>query len=113
MRLLVIEDAGQALPATYRHHQVGGLGDVTCFTFFAQKALSLGEGGFICTNSASIADRCRVLVMSPWDLLPPALEDEPDLSTSDTVSIVASTKTAPIRLAKMTWPWPPRWRHCM
>ena len=74
--LLVIEDAGQALPATYRHHQVGGLGDVTCFTFFAQKALSLGEGGFICTNSASIADRCRVLVMSPWDLLPPTLEDE-------------------------------------
>ena len=91
--LLVIEDAGQALPATYRHHQVGALGDVTCFTFFAQKALSLGEGGFICTNNASIAERCRVLVMSPWDLLPPSLEDEPDFSTSDTIAIAASTKT--------------------
>lgn len=76
--LLVIEDAGQALPATYRHHKVGALGDVSCFTFFAQKALSLGEGGFICTNDAHLADRCRLLVMSPWELLPPSLEDEPD-----------------------------------
>lgn len=75
-RLLVIEDAGQALPATYRHHNVGALGDVSCFTFFAQKALSLGEGGFICTNDARLADRCRLLVMSPWELLPPSLEDE-------------------------------------
>lgn len=92
--LLVIEDAGQALPATYRHHQVGGLGDVTCFTFFAQKALSLGEGGFICTNSATIADRCRVLVMSPWDLMPPTLEDEPEFSATDTIAIASLTKTA-------------------
>lgn len=84
--LLVIEDAGQALPATYRHHQVGSLGDVTCFTFFAQKALSLGEGGFICTNNASIADRCRVLVMSPWDLIPPTLEDEPAFSNSSAIN---------------------------
>ncbi len=91
--LLVIEDAGQALPATYRHHQVGDLGDVTCFTFFAQKALSLGEGGFICTNSASIADRCRMLVMSPWDLLPPALEDDPGFATSDTVAIGPSKRS--------------------
>ena len=80
--LLVIEDAGQALPATYRHHKVGALGDVSCFTFFAQKALSLGEGGFICTNDARLADRCRLLVMSPWEMLPPSLEDEPDDFTS-------------------------------
>lgn len=91
--LLVIEDAGQALPATYRHQKVGGLGDVTCFTFFAQKALSLGEGGFICTNNASVADRCRVLVMSPWDLVPPTLEDEPEFSATDTVATLSSTNT--------------------
>ncbi|MFM9964598.1 MAG: DegT/DnrJ/EryC1/StrS family aminotransferase [Planctomycetaceae bacterium] len=92
--LLVIEDAGQALPATYRHQQVGGLGDVTCFTFFAQKALSLGEGGFICTNQAAIADRCRVLVMSPWDLIPPTLEDEPEFATTDTLANLSPTATA-------------------
>lgn len=86
--LLVIEDAGQALPATYRHHKIGALGDVTCFTFFAQKALSLGEGGFICTNDARLADRCRLLVMSPWEIAPPSLEDEPDglLAEADSLS---------------------------
>ncbi len=92
--LLVIEDAGQALPATYRHHQVGSLGDVTCFTFFAQKALSLGEGGFICTNNATIADRCRMLVLSPWDLIPPTLEDESEFSTSDAIHSESSTAIA-------------------
>ena len=81
--LLVIEDAGQALPATYRHHKVGALGDVSVFTFFAQKALSLGEGGFICTNHAPLADRCRLLVMSPWDLIPPPLDDEPGQSRTE------------------------------
>lgn len=91
--LKVIEDAGQALPATYRHQQVGGLGDVTCFTFFAQKALSLGEGGFICTNDARVADRCRVLVVSPWDLIPPSLEDEPEFSTTDTLANLSPTAT--------------------
>ena len=89
--LLVIEDAGQALPATYQHHQVGSLGDVTCFTFFAQKALSLGEGGFICTNNATIADRCRVLAMSPWDLIPPTLEVEPEFTNSNTNNVSEST----------------------
>lgn len=90
--LLVIEDAGQALPATYRHHKVGALGDVSCFTFFAQKALSLGEGGFICTNHAAWADRCRLLVLSPWDLTPPALDDD-DASTpamSEGTSLISS-----------------------
>ena len=84
--LLVIEDAGQALPATYRHHKVGAFGDVSVFTFFAQKALSLGEGGFICTNNTPLADRCRLLVMSPWELTPPSLEDEPEVSAMETMT---------------------------
>ncbi len=70
-RLIVIEDAGQALPATYRHDRVGGLGDISCFTFFAQKALSLGEGGMICTNDADVANRCRLRALNPWSLASP------------------------------------------
>lgn len=84
--LLVIEDAGQALPATYQHQKVGALGDITCFTFFAQKALSLGEGGFICTNSTPFADRCRRLVMSPWELNPPSLTDESEVSITESTA---------------------------
>lgn len=90
--LLVIEDAGQALPATYRHQKIGALGDVSCFTFFAQKALTLGEGGFICTNDACLADRCRLLVMSPWESLPPSLEDEPGDSTNAAGSTNSSAR---------------------
>ncbi len=92
--LLVIEDAGPALPATYRHQKIGALGDVSCFTFFAQKALSLGEGGFICTNDARLADRCRLLVMNPWELMPPSLDDELDDSTIDTDTSNASARTS-------------------
>ena len=100
--LLVIEDAGQALPATYRHHKVGALGDVSVFTFFAQKALSLGEGGFICTNQAPLADRCRLLVMSPWDLTPPPLDDEPNRSADDTVHFGSTTHSMPERASPLS-----------
>jgi len=67
--LTVIEDAGHALTATYRHDMVGCLGDITCFTFFAQKAMSLGEGGMICTNNGSQASQWRLAMNSPWNLV--------------------------------------------
>ncbi len=67
--LSVIEDAGHALTATYRHDMVGSLGDITCFTFFAQKAMSLGEGGMICTNDADQASQWRLAMNSPWNLV--------------------------------------------
>jgi perosamine synthetase len=89
----IIEDAGQALSATYRHNKVGGLGDVACFTFFAQKALSLGEGGVVCTSRADLAERCRMLAQSPWDLIPPALEVE-SASNSAAAAFGNSTETS-------------------
>lgn len=67
--LTIIEDAGHALTATYRHDMVGSLGDITCFTFFAQKAMSLGEGGMICTNNAELASQWRLAMCSPWSLV--------------------------------------------
>ena len=73
-RLTVIEDAGQALLATYRHDMVGGLGDTTCFTFFAQKAIALGEGGMICTHDSLLAEQFRMMVVSPWSLVAPNLD---------------------------------------
>jgi perosamine synthetase len=90
----VIEDAGQALSATYRHDKVGGLGDVACFTFFAQKALSLGEGGVVCTNRADFAERCRLLAMSPWDLIPPTLEVEAASNSEPAASFRYLTETS-------------------
>jgi dTDP-4-amino-4,6-dideoxygalactose transaminase len=58
--LRLIEDAAHALPARYGGRLIGG-GDVTCFSFYATKTLTTGEGGMICTDDDAVAERCRVM----------------------------------------------------
>ena len=43
--IAVIEDAAHALPAQYQGEMVGTLGDITCFSFYATKTMTTGEGG--------------------------------------------------------------------
>jgi perosamine synthetase len=57
----VIEDAAHALPASYRGRTVGTIGDVTCFSFYANKTITTGEGGMATTADPMIADRIRSL----------------------------------------------------
>ena len=59
--LKVLEDAAHALPATYKGKKIGTISDVTCFSFYATKTLSTGEGGMICTNDQEIAERCAIM----------------------------------------------------
>jgi perosamine synthetase len=59
--LYVIEDAAEAHGALYRGRKVGGLGDVACFSFYANKIVTTGEGGMVTTNNLAIADRVRSL----------------------------------------------------
>lgn len=60
--LTIIEDAAQALGATYRERQVGTLGDVACVSFYPTKNLGgFGEGGMILTGDAGLADVARQL----------------------------------------------------
>ncbi|HSP86833.1 MAG TPA: DegT/DnrJ/EryC1/StrS family aminotransferase [Ignavibacteriaceae bacterium] len=59
--LKVIEDAAHSLPATYKGKKIGTISDVTCFSFYATKTLSTGEGGMICTNDESLAERCKIM----------------------------------------------------
>lgn len=59
--LKVLEDAAHSLPATYKGKKIGTLSDVTCFSFYATKTLSTGEGGMICTNDEEIAERCAIM----------------------------------------------------
>ncbi len=59
--LVVIEDCAEAHGATYKGRKVGSLGDVGCFSFYANKILTTGEGGMITCNDAAVAARARSL----------------------------------------------------
>jgi dTDP-4-amino-4,6-dideoxygalactose transaminase len=58
----VVEDAAQAIGATYQGKPVGALGALGCFSFFPSKNLgAFGEGGLVTTNNAALAARARLL----------------------------------------------------
>jgi dTDP-4-amino-4,6-dideoxygalactose transaminase len=58
----VIEDAAQAIGATYRNRQAGSIGAMGCFSFFPSKNLgAFGDGGLVTTNDASLAHELRLL----------------------------------------------------
>lgn len=59
--LAVIEDAAQAHGASYKGEPVGSIGDVGCFSFYATKNITTGEGGIVTTDDEEIADRIRLL----------------------------------------------------
>ena len=50
-KLKVIEDAAQAIGVTWNDQHCGSFGDVASFSFFADKTITTGEGGFVCTNN--------------------------------------------------------------
>ncbi|MFH1741067.1 MAG: DegT/DnrJ/EryC1/StrS family aminotransferase, partial [bacterium] len=60
-RLCVIEDAAHAFPAKYKSRMLGSIGDIICFSFYATKTITTGEGGMICTNNDGWAERCRIM----------------------------------------------------
>ncbi|MCC7119852.1 MAG: DegT/DnrJ/EryC1/StrS family aminotransferase [Anaerolineales bacterium] len=59
--LIVIEDAAEAHGATVRGRKVGSFGDMACFSFYANKIITTGEGGMVVTNNRQLADRLRLL----------------------------------------------------
>jgi perosamine synthetase len=54
--LKVIEDCAEAHGAVYRGRKVGCLGDVGCFSFYANKIITTGEGGMLTTDDHDLAD---------------------------------------------------------
>jgi dTDP-4-amino-4,6-dideoxygalactose transaminase len=64
--LTIIEDAAHAFPATYKGRTIGaelaeGRPSAACFSFYATKTITTGEGGMICTNDPVLAERCRIM----------------------------------------------------
>ncbi|MEM2946796.1 MAG: DegT/DnrJ/EryC1/StrS family aminotransferase [Candidatus Bathyarchaeia archaeon] len=59
--LKIIEDAAQAHGATYNGKPVGAYADVACWSFYASKNMTTGEGGMITTNDDTIAETLRLI----------------------------------------------------
>src|ERR1044072_1943594 len=77
--LWIVEDAAHAFPAAWRQNpqqpwqQCGeGTADVTCYSFYANKTITTGEGGMALTNNAELAERIRMMSLhglshDAWD----------------------------------------------
>jgi len=59
--LRVIEDAAHAFPSFYDGKMIGTIGDITCFSFYATKTITTGEGGMATTENEEWADRMRIM----------------------------------------------------
>ena len=57
----IVEDAAHAFPATHNDKYVGTFGDVTCFSFYANKTITTGEGGMLTTNDDTIYKRIKTM----------------------------------------------------
>lgn len=59
--LYVVEDAAEAHGAEYKGKKTGGFGDIGCFSFYANKIITTGEGGMIVTDDEEFAERAKSL----------------------------------------------------
>ena len=59
--LSIIEDAAEAHGAEAHGRRVGGIGTMGCFSFYANKIITTGEGGMVVTSDAELAERLRSL----------------------------------------------------
>ena len=59
--LFVVEDCAEAHGALYKGNKVGSLSDAGCFSFYANKIITTGEGGMVTTNNPALADKMRSL----------------------------------------------------
>ena len=59
--LILIDDAAHAIPVEYNGQYIGNLGDLSCFSFYANKNMTTGEGGMITTNDDALAEPLRTM----------------------------------------------------
>ena len=57
----LIEDAAHAFPTRYGERMIGSIGDATCFSFYANKTITTGEGGMLVTDDIRLYERAKVM----------------------------------------------------
>ena len=59
--LKILEDAAHAFPTRHGGRMVGTFGDVTCFSFYANKTITTGEGGMLVTDDKAVCERVKAM----------------------------------------------------
>lgn len=59
--LFVIEDAAHGFPGKYKGREIGTMGDIAAYSFYATKTITTAEGGMLLTDSDEFEDRARVM----------------------------------------------------
>lgn len=59
--ITVVEDAAESHGAEFHGRRAGSFGQIGCFSFYANKIITTGEGGMVVTDDDSLAERCRSL----------------------------------------------------
>ncbi|MCB1195713.1 DegT/DnrJ/EryC1/StrS family aminotransferase [bacterium] len=59
--LKIIEDAAHALESSFNSQKIGSIGDFTCFSFYATKNITTGEGGMLTCDNDALAEKIRIL----------------------------------------------------
>jgi dTDP-4-amino-4,6-dideoxygalactose transaminase len=57
----LIEDAAHAFPTRLDNRLIGSFGDASCFSFYANKTITTGEGGMLLTNEEKLYERAKVM----------------------------------------------------
>lgn len=57
----IVEDAAEMIGQTYYKKKCGSFGDISIFSFYANKHITTGEGGMILTNNKKIYNKCKSL----------------------------------------------------
>ncbi|MEM3172468.1 MAG: DegT/DnrJ/EryC1/StrS family aminotransferase [Candidatus Nitrosotenuis sp.] len=59
--LVLIEDAAQSMGSTYKKRQTGTFADLGCFSLYAAKVMTAGEGGVVVTNDKGLRDKLLMI----------------------------------------------------
>jgi len=60
-KIFLIEDAAEVIGQKYKKKMCGSFGDISTFSFYANKQITTGEGGMISTNNKEISSKCKSL----------------------------------------------------
>jgi len=60
-KIFLIEDAAEVIGLKYKNKYCGSFGDISTFSFYANKQLTTGEGGMISTSNLKLYKKCKTL----------------------------------------------------